>query len=179
MKALVLLVLIGFGHMKAEAQIGVGIDFNPALLGCLMSGGACLTSTGIPIIDSFFGASPTPQHNDESFCFAYLSSWCEGPAGYLSAHDQCRQAKQQFYKKAKQQMGEWPTFHDNQINRESAHFNDLERRNRVDFTCTPRQKYLWLKNRCSHTQRYNHYLVQQKDYTAEVWARMKTIRCDD
>lgn len=191
---LVTLSFVYCSFQPANAQIG--LDLNPALLGCIMSEFKCLSNTGIPIVDLFFGGGSTPHHTDESFCFAFLENWCSGPAGYSSAYTQCRDAKKQFYKKAKIQMGEWPSKDEFERkyptarwrpkSKEETYFDEIEEQysrpkyygepaKAPYFTCTARQKHIWLKNRCSHTERYNRY--RHDDHSPDVWSRMKVPRC--
>ncbi len=145
---------------------GQGVDLNPALLGCIMSGGACLSHTGIPFVDQIFGGGVVPRHTDESFCRVWLTTWCTGPAGYPSAFKKCKEAKKEFWKSARERMGESTS------------------EKGTDFNCTPRQEYIWLKNRCGHTQEFKKFRDFRpgrifKEYTPEEFSKMKTRKCDE
>lgn len=183
---------------------GQGVDLNQALLGCIMSGGACLSHTGIPLVDRMFGGWETPRHTEESFCRAWLQNWCSGPAGYPGAHNQCREDKKQFWKKAKQKLGEWPSDQEFEKkypsaswrpkSQEDTYFDKIEddfrytngyrNSNPPYFTCTARQEYIWLKSRCSHTQVYKSGISDFrpgqgyfKSYSNDEWTKMKINTC--
>lgn len=174
-----------------------GVDLNPALLGCIMSGGACFME--IPFVNQFFGVgAKTPMHNDESFCENYIIGWCKGHAGYPSGYELCREAKKAFYKAGKQKLGEWnpPTGqkpNDYRNWTEEDYFKQIEQSKYIDergywitpkpapyFACTPRQEYIWLKKRCSHTQNYRRFYgwnAMNRDHTEYEWSVYKTKTC--
>ncbi len=179
---------------------GQGVDLNPALLGCIMSGGACLSHTGIPIVDQIFGGGSVPHHDSESFCRAWINNWCDGPAGYRSAYHKCRDDKKQFWRSAQIKMKLWPSddelkkkfpragyqelddYYFNKVE-EGFEFTDRRRNNNPPyFTCTARQKYIWLTNRCAHTGEYKAYIsgrpgVKFPQFDADRWAKMGTPIC--
>ncbi len=156
-----------------------GINFTPAVVTCILSGGDCLTDTGIPFIDKLFGGGDDTgvYHTRETFCFGMLNggSWCSGPTSY-SAYDDCREIKKKLYKKALQEKGEWPSYDElkrmypcggSSCDYDNSHLTMIERqkmwnkpglpRNPPIFTCTPKQSYKYLKSRCEGTRAWQEW----------------------
>lgn len=165
-----MLVFSTCGQTRAE-----GLDLNQAVLGCIMSGGDCLTNTGIDFIDDFFTRdNNVPHHNNEGFCRNYLGSWCCGLAGgYPSGYDNCREVKKMFYKNAKQKLNDWS---------EPSNWWKLEESlskwgEPLFFTCNARQQYQWLKARCGKTEVYKKFW--SKDWSLDEWTRIPTEQCQD
>lgn len=174
------------GSVPVRAQVGVGFDLNPLIIGCVRSNGECLANSGIPIFSEFFGggsADLSHYQSDEYLCYTYLGNWCDKLR--YNGYTQCREAKKRFYKAVKQKKNDWnpPTGqrpNNYRMWTEEDYFDHLEKRGEVDFTCTPRQQHIWLKNRCGHTQRYRQtlWVWQREKFSDERWAREKTERCN-
>lgn len=158
MKRLILTIsLLLTSSFTAYSQ---GLDLNPALLGCIMGGGDCLTNTGIKFIDDFFsrdGKHEPYTRKDE--CYDLRYSWCAGNGRHIhhSGFMACREAKQAFYKQKAQKDGTWPE-HIGPAGyppTEWDYFRSIEDRKSWSppytkhfFTCDAKQRIIYMKARC-------------------------------
>lgn len=182
MEAFILAISLLFSQVNAK-----GVDFNQAILGCLMSDGDCLTHTPIPFVNSFFkaffgvGSDNSIEMSDDYVCHGYRLGQISYP---IKA---CRELKKNFYKRAKQDIGEWNpptgqkpnTYH---FYEEVDYFEQIEnqltntkRGDKPYFDCTRNQLYLWLKNQCGHTQAYERKWVDclsssREECKAQGWS---------
>ncbi len=158
----ILLISSSF-QLKAGDTTFNGVDLNPALIGCILTGGNCLD---IPFLNRIFGKEPV--ETDDTICFIYFQNWCDTHYNSrLSGYQECRALKQRMYKKAKQSSGQWPS--DREFEKryplatwrpksvEQTYFDDIERELTKEgkapfFTCTATQQKIWLKSKCGHTR---------------------------
>lgn len=159
------IVTLTFGSVQARAE---GIDINDAVLGCIMSGGACLGHTGIPLIDELFGNGHYKllQYTHENECKDFVCKWKTGgnsgnpPPGY----NQCRTIKQAYYKRQRIKKGDWPKDFGQKrgsyLNAtEDDYFAMLEREwlprhgdNKAPyFDCSVSQRLIFIKARCGES----------------------------
>lgn len=76
--------LVSFVHAN-------GLDLNPVLFGCIMSGGTCFSNTGIDIVDKIFGGGKEDLSSYES---------CQGRTSIydpIAGKRECRNKKIAFY----------------------------------------------------------------------------------
>lgn len=143
-----------FCSFQASSQ---GLNLNPALLGCIMSGGDCLANSGIPILEDFFSrAGKHELYTRDDEC-RDLKGWCSGNGGYWgSGYVACRETKMAYYKQQAQKKGTWPKeFHYIDGDPEMKYFREVEKSMaqnppwvRDYFTCNAKQRELYMKARC-------------------------------
>ena len=121
---------------RAETQFN-GVDLNPVVLGCLLSGGTCLDNTGIPILDKLFGGKDAPlihQRSPQEIHHYFNSSeyWTKNGDG------ECFRVKKNFWLKKNPAP---PAYH------EETWIRDFlsQRQNRGAFDCTGKQKEIFIK----------------------------------
>jgi hypothetical protein len=125
----VLALIFSFLIASNQAQ---GLNLNPALLGCIVSGGACLDE--VPFLKEMLSRDPLPQGH----CTSYYDSdeyWAK------NGYHECMTAKQAFLIKKR-----WPNFKDQGHNRAEKmdierQLNDLQRAGFVErSTCNEKQR---------------------------------------
>lgn len=150
LRAFVLSIIFLFEGCTAQAQI----NLNPALFGCIMSGGTCMDNTGIFIIDQFLGNGvKVPMYTREDECHDLHYRWCSGNGGYNgSGFVKCREAKKAYYKQKAEARGEWiPSTQ--QIPGSYEMVDDeynFQRAERLhgSFICNGKQRQIYMKVRC-------------------------------
>lgn len=117
-----------------------GLDLNPALVGCVLSGGSCLANTGIQLIDTLFGDIQNEGHYNtyEYRKFHYNQGTWWSSAG----KSQCRKAKQEFFIK---KTGWKNNPAQNYDYMKGQYLNEYESRNRGIFDCTDKQREIYIQ----------------------------------
>lgn len=135
---LVTLSLTFCSFQQAYAQI----NLNPALLGCIMSGGDCLANTGIELIDTLFGGVEVNQDHHKSYEFKkyYFNS---GLYWSQFGETACRKAKMDFYiKKTGWVNKPWQDYD----TMRGRYLQDYEREKGAEiFYCTDNQREIFIK----------------------------------
>jgi hypothetical protein len=152
---LTLMIPLLFGILS-QPVLPEGLDLNPAVLGCIMSGGECLSNTGIPIIDAIFGGNRAiPQYTLDKECRDLRDSWCSGNGGYAgSGFVACKESKKAYYKQKAKAKGEWiPSTtqipNNYRMADDNYNFQLAEDRHGEDyFVCTGSQRQIYMKARC-------------------------------
>ena len=140
----------------------MSLDLGPAVIGCLLSGGSCLSNTGIPLIDKIFSNDYVPYTKHEE-CMDLRNRWCEGNGGpAYSGFSKCRDAKIAFYKS----KNSWPSpaeldqmYHSYFPSRDQQYSADLEKRltkagEDKYFTCNWKQRELYIQAKCGNNWQY-------------------------
>jgi len=163
MLAFTLITFLTLNNMVQPIEAD-GIDLNPALLGCIMSGGmSCLENTGINFIDNLFAGGNAPQYTKQMMCTDLRHKWCgDNYGGWDSGYWKCRQAKISYYVKKKQEKNEWhenfsPSDRYYANDHKEKYFRDLEKKltkpNQDNyFDCNSKQREIYIKAYCGNMQ---------------------------